>query len=82
MAWCRFSQLSYETCSSDVKRAGASSGDFLALICLLYLTLGAFLSSEQAEKDQRLIYSGKLLTDNLHLTDVFRKVTFIYLYIF
>lgn len=33
-----------------------------------------FLSPKQAVKDQRLIYSGKLLTDNLHIRDVFRKV--------
>lgn len=31
-------------------------------------------SFSQAEKDQRLIYSGKLLQDNLLLSDVFSKV--------
>ncbi|XP_063052947.1 homocysteine-responsive endoplasmic reticulum-resident ubiquitin-like domain member 1 protein [Engraulis encrasicolus] len=29
--------------------------------------------SHPVEKDQRLIYSGKLLTDNLHVRDAFRK---------
>lgn len=28
----------------------------------------------QAESDQRLIYSGKLLPDQLHVRDIFRKV--------
>ncbi|KAB5574863.1 hypothetical protein PHYPO_G00214030 [Pangasianodon hypophthalmus] len=35
--------------------------------------LASFYPSKPAEKDQRLIYSGKLLTDNLHIRDVFRK---------
>ncbi|TSK38535.1 Protein NLRC5 [Bagarius yarrelli] len=35
--------------------------------------LTSFYPSKPAEKDQRLIYSGKLLTDSLQLRDVFRK---------
>ncbi|XP_051579887.1 homocysteine-responsive endoplasmic reticulum-resident ubiquitin-like domain member 1 protein [Myxocyprinus asiaticus] len=70
-----------ETISLVVKTPNKFHGDQLIEgVCMdwtvkdLKCHLSKVYPNNPAEKDQRLIYSGKLLQDNLHIRDVFSKV--------